>query len=472
MPNRSDASLPPPRSILDRLWEDSGLPPEALAAVTLTGEEPVLPSSFRVDAAAQAAIAASALAAAEFFRQRGGARQEVAVDMRHAAAEFRSERHLSVDGAAPRELWDPIAGAYPCADGWVRLHTNFPHHRAGVVRLLGCGDDRDSVRAALAGWNAEAFEGRAAEEGLVVAAMRSFAAWDRHPQAHAVAVQPLVSVERIGDAPPELPRGADRPLAGIRVLDCTRIVAGPVASRALASHGADVLRVIGPDLPTIEALDIDTGRGKRSAFVDLRTETGRTVMRNLLRGADVFVQSYRPGALARQGLGPVEAARIRPGLVYVSLSAYGPGGPWADKRGFDSLVQTATGFNAAEAEAAGGAAPQPLPCQLLDHGSGFLMAFGALVALMCRAREGGSWHVRVSLARTGLWLRSLGRLPDGLAQPEPAASAVEPFLETSPSGYGVLRAVQPAARLSRTPTRYAAPSAPFGADAPEWLQRV
>ncbi len=462
-----------PRDILAGLWRSLDLPAAALDRVALAGSEPVLPSSFRVDAAAQATIAAVAAAAALAWRRRDGAAQDIAVGLRAAAAEFLSERLVRVDGAAPRDLWDRIAGAYRCGDGrWVRLHTNFAHHRDGVLRLLGCANDRDAVAKALASRQAEAFETAATEAGMVVAMMRRFAEWDAHAHAAAIAAAPLVAVRRIGPAPPETLPPAARPLGGLRVLDLTRIIAGPVCGRALAAHGADVLRAIGPDVPTIAALDIDSGRGKLSAMVDLGSDAGREAMRGLMRAADVVVQSYRPGALQARGFGPDAVAALRPGIVYASLSAYGADGPWGGKRGFDSLVQTAMGFNHAEGEAAGVDGPKPLPCQALDHASGYLLALGVLASLDRRAAEGGSWRVDVSLARTAHWLRGLGRLERGLEAPAPQAGDPADALEVGPSTYGLLGAVPHAARLSATPARWERPSAPFGTHPPAWPARA
>jgi len=358
-----------------------------MAHVDLPGAEPVLPSSFAIGTAAQASIAAAALAAAELWRLRTGERQRVRVPMRDAAIEFRSERYLRIDGQPAPELWDKIAGAYRCGDGrWVRLHTNFPHHRDGVLALLRCEHDRAAVERALQGWRAETFETAAAEAGLVVTAMRNFGEWDGHPQGRAVARLPALSIEKIADAPAKGLPAAKRPLGGIRVLDLTRVIAGPVCGRCLAAHGADVMLITAPHLPFMLPLVIDSGRGKLSAQLDLRDEPARRQLRQLIYGADVFVQGYRPGALRALGFGPEEAARLRPGIVYVSLSAYGHLGSWAGRRGFDSLVQTAAGFNASEAEAAGVDQPKPLPAQALDHASGYLMAFGAMTALARRAR--------------------------------------------------------------------------------------
>ncbi|TDF62460.1 CoA transferase [Cupriavidus sp. L7L] len=471
------AQVPPmPHDVVAALWRDAGLPAEALAHLRLDGAEPVLPSSFAVGTAAQASLAASALAAATLWQGRSGRWQDVSVDMRHAITEFRSERYLRVDGGPAPELWDKIAGTYRCGDGrWVRLHTNFPHHRDGVLRLLGCAYDKAAVQAALEKWEAETFETAASDAGLVVAALRSFDEWDRHPQAAALRGLPPMTLERIGDAPPQpwpAPTSADaRPLSGVRVLDFTRIIAGPVAGRTLAAHGADVLLVTSAHLPSIAPLVIDTGRGKRSCQLDLRDPDDKRTLHKLLHGADVMVQGYRPGGLAELGVGAEAAARARPGIVYVSLSAYGHVGPWAHKRGFDSLVQTATGFNHAEAEAAGSDTPRPLPAQVLDHAAGYLLAFGAMAALHRRALEGGSWHVRVSLAQVGQWLRGLGRVPQGLKAPEQKIDDVADLLEAVPSGFGMLTVVRHAALLSGTPARWTLPSEPLGTHAPEWLPR-
>ncbi|HTO05946.1 MAG TPA: CoA transferase, partial [Myxococcota bacterium] len=312
------------------------------------------------------------------------------------------------------------------------------------------------------------FETAAAGAGAVAAMMRSPEEWAAHPQGRALAALPAFEIERIGDAAPRPFPPGDRPLAGLRVLDLTRVVAGPVCGRTLAAHGADVLRIASPGLPFFPWIVIDTGRGKRSAYADLETADGRESLTRLLRRADVLVQAYRPGAIAARGFGPADAAGLRPGIVYVSLSAYSHAGPWAGRRGFDSLVQTATGFNQAEGAAAGVEGPKELPAQALDHGSGQLMAAAALLARARQAREGGSWHVRVSLAQTGRFLYGLGRVADGLRSPDPGLDDVQDRLEDSNSAFGRLRAVRHAAELSETPARFARPAAPLGSSPAEW----
>ena len=459
---------PDAMNVLAALLRTAGCDDAAPQDVSLSGSEPVLPSSFAVGTAAQATVAAAALAAAEMWRLRTGRRQHVSVDMRNAAIEFRSERYLRVDGKPYDEYHDDIAGLYRCGDGrWVRLHTNLPHHCSGLLALLGCEHSRAAVQRALDRWQGEALETAAAEAGLVVTACRPFAEWDKHPQGRAVASLPVISIERLGEAPPMPLAAAERPLTGIKVLDLTRIIAGPVCGRTLAAHGADVLLVTAAHLPSLHPLVIDTGRGKLSTALDLRQAGAREALAALIRDADVFVQGYRPGAIAGFGFGPQEVARLRPGIVCVSLCAYGHDGPWADRRGFDSLVQTASGFNVAEAEAFGASRPKELPCQALDHATGYLLAFATMTALARRAIQGGSWHVRASLAQTGCWLRQLGRI-DGTACPDPPFDAVGDCLQDSPSGFGRLTAVRHAAVMSETPPRWERPSVPLGTHAPAW----
>jgi crotonobetainyl-CoA:carnitine CoA-transferase CaiB-like acyl-CoA transferase len=466
-------SAVPPQAALRQLWEAAGGAQEALQRVGLTGAEPVLASSFAVGTAAQAALAAGALAAAEFGRHRNGVLQQVSVEMRHAALEACT--HFLIDGQAPT-LWDKLSGLYPCggddaAGGWVRIHSNFTHHRDGALRLLGLpagsSAEQADVRHALQRWTALDFEQAAADAGLVVAALRRFDEWDAHPQGQAVAVLPLLQWTHLGDAPPRtlppLPLRS-RPLQGVRVLDLTRILAGPVGTRALAAHGGDVLLVNSPHLPNIEAL-AETSRGKLSAHADLRDPAGRAAFDAVLREAHVWVQGYRPGGLQQLGYGAQALAERHPGIVVVSLSAYGSSGPWAGRRGFDSLVQTASGFNHAEAQAFGRGPPRALPMQVLDHATGHLMALAASAALLRQQLEGGSWGVQVSLARTGQWLRGLGRVADGFAAAKPDLA---PYMETKDSGFGRLSALRHAAQLSHTPTDWPRPSMPPGTHALAW----
>ncbi|RAS37958.1 CoA transferase [Paraburkholderia bryophila] len=460
-----------PELALKQIWTLAGCDPTALHAVTLSGADPGLPSVFRVGSLASATIAATGLAAADYHRLRTGHRQRVAVQMRRALASFRSERYLRIDDGPPPALRDPVMGFYETRDGrWIQLHTNFPHHLQGVLTVLGCENSPAAVAAAIRKWDGATLDQTLADAGLCAALIRTPEEWATLDQAQAIAGLPLFEIERIGDAPVESPRPGDakRALARVRVLDLSRIIAGPVAGRALAQHGADVLMINGPHLPNIAPLVIDNGRGKRSALVDLREAAGRETLRGLAGGADVFLQAYRPGALAARGFGPDELARIRPGIVYVSVSAYGHAGPWSQRRGFDSLVQSASGIAWTEQRAAGWAEPKHLPCQALDHATGYLAAFGAMVALARRATEGGSWHVRVSLAQTGRWLQSIGQIADGWKAPDVSIDEVSDCLATVASDFGRVLGVLPAEELDETPVFFALPPARLGAHDASW----
>lgn len=461
-----------PELALKHIWTLAGCDPTALRSVTLTGADPGLPSVYRVGGLASASIAATGLAAAEYHRLRTGRRQHVTVEMRRALASFRSERYLRINDGPPPALRDPVMGFYETRDGrWIQLHTNFPHHLQGVLTVLGCANDREAVASAIRGWDGATLDQTLADAGLCAALIRTPQEWAALDQAKAIASLPLFEIERIGDAPVEPPRerGADRPLAGVRVLDLSRIIAGPVAGRALAQHGADVLMINGPHLPNIAPLVIDNGRGKRSALVDLREPAEREALRALAGDADVFLQAYRPGALAARGFGAEELARVRPGIVYVSVSAYGHEGPWAQRRGFDSLVQSASGIAFTERQAAGWNEPKHLPCQALDHATGYLAAFGAMAALARRATEGGSWHVRVSLAQTGRWLQSFGQMPEGWKAPDVALEDVRDCLATVESEFGRVLGVQPAEVLDETPAYFALPPTRVGAHEAAWV---
>ncbi len=476
-----DIACPSSHETLDTLWQDAGLPPAGIRQVDLGDDTgPVLPSSFAVATAAQSSLAGAALAAAELWHLRHPElpRQQLQVDRRHAVLEFSG--FFRVDGRAPT-VWEKYSGLYRCGGtapapepGWCRIHANFDHHRDGALRLLGlpAGNEvaREAVDHALQRWSAEGFEQAAADAGLVVAAARSFDQWDAHPAGRALAAEPLLAVDRIGDAPPcRWPTATpdQPPLHGLRVLDLTRILAGPIAGRCLAAYGADVMLVNSPRLPNIPAI-ADTSRGKLSCHIDLQDSGGRSRLDALTAGAHVFLQGYRPGSLAARGYGAERLTRLRPGIVVAELSSYGWTGPWAGRRGFDSLVQTATGLNLAEAEALGSTQPRALPLPILDYGAAHLLALGIQTALWRQATQGGSWRVRVSLAGVASWLRSLGRPPDGLSAEAHSAADFAAYSELSDSGFGRLCALRHAARFSRTPARWSRPAMPPGSHAAAW----
>ncbi|MEM6495394.1 MAG: CoA transferase [Pseudomonadota bacterium] len=441
---------------LRQIWSLSGLPEDAIHNARLDITEPTLPSSFHVAAMATSTISAAALAAAELWRLRTGQTQTVKVSSRHAEAEFLSVERIRINKGPPRDIWGPIAGLYQCGDGrWVRIHANFPHHEAGALAVLKCEPTKDAVAQTLRKWTAPDFEDACGETGLPIFMMRSPQEWSQHPQGAALASLPLFDMEKIGEAPVEpLPADGDQPLSGIKVLDLTRVIAGPVGGRTLAAHGAHVTRIAAERLHRDSlALEADAGRGKQSELIDLATADGRKELAERVPGIDVFSQGYRPGAIDAKGFTPERLAELRPGIVCVSVSAWGHEGPWAGRRGFDSLVQTATGINVEEAEAAGVEGPKPLPCQALDYASGHLLALGAMAGLYKRATEGGSWKVRVALARTRQWLGSLGRIDNGFGPTTPSNEELPDLMTEIESGYGQLYAVKYPAQLSSTPAQ-------------------
>jgi crotonobetainyl-CoA:carnitine CoA-transferase CaiB-like acyl-CoA transferase len=446
--------------------------------VTFTGgADPIVPTPFRLGETSAAALAAVGLAVSEVWTLRTGRRQEVAVDVRRATASLRSGHYMKMEGAPVSTERNAVMGVYPAMHGrFSYLHCNFPNHREAALRVLGVPEDREAVRRAVAKWDALELEEAIIAANGAGGMVRTMEEWAKHPQAAAIASLPLMEVVRIGDSRPEpLPQG-DRPLAGVRVLDLTRVLAGPTCARTLAEHGADVLKITAAHLPNLGYQEYDTGHGKLSAQLDLRAARDVDTLRALVRDADVFSQSYRPGSLADRGFSPEALARLRPGIVVVSLSAFSHAGPWAGRRGFDTVVQTVSGITARQGELFPGAEPGPqfYPASAIDYITGYLMAFGAGVALARRTREGGSWLVRISLAQTGRWLVGHGEVPAAELTGVPrefTPAELERWTITSDTPAGRLHHLGPVVDLSETPPRWARPTVPLGYHEPVWPPR-
>lgn len=453
---------------------------ERLRDIRLTGgNDPQLPTPFRIGEAATAALAAVGLAVSDLWETRTGRRQEVSVDARQATASLRSGRYMRLDGAAVSTDRNAVMGVYPAKDGrWSYLHCNFPNHREAALKVLGVPEESDAVRNAVAGWDALELEEAIIAANGAGGMVRSMEEWARHPQGVAIASLPLMEIVRIGDSPPEeLPTGtisqSNRPLSGVRVLDLTRVLAGPTCGRTLAEHGAEVLKITGAHLPNIGYQEYDTGHGKLSTHLDLRQEKDFDTLKRLVRGADVFSQGYRPGTLGNRGLSPEALAQLRPGIIYVSLSAFSHTGPWASRRGFDTVVQAVSGITSRQGEAFPGQEPGPqfYPVSAIDYLTGYLMAFGALVALKRRTQEGGSWLVRTSLAQIGHWLVGLGQVPAAnlLNVPDEfTPEELERWSTESDTPDGRLRHLGPVVGLSETPAKWDRPSVPLGYHEPVW----
>jgi hypothetical protein len=465
--------------ITARVWSEVGGPADLLDFVTTGGPRTVLPSHFDVTGLAASSVAAATLAAAEFLAARNDTRPPpVSVDSRHACAAFAAEGLFTPVGWDLPDLWDPIAGNYQAQDGWIRLHTNYAYHRAVVERLLGAGD-RESVRAAVAGWKSEDLETAVVEAGGCAAAMRTREDWLASPAGAATAHAPLVSVaERrlpvgagvqagaAGTASTER-AGGPRPYSGVRVLDLTRVIAGPVGTRFLAAYGADVLRVDPPGFAEVPALLPETTAGKRTAALDLRTTNGRTAFEGLVAAADVLVTGLRADALAGLGYDDGALAALNPALIVASLDAYGWDGPWRDRRGFDSLVQMSAGIAAAGAAATGAGKPVPLPVQALDHGCGYLVAAAVGRALTRRLADSVVHRVRVSLIGTANLLWSLPRPADLGEQPSMPKPSDFRLVETH-TAWGPAHRVPLPGEIAGVDPEWRVEAGPLGRHQPSW----
>ncbi|WP_123662636.1 CoA transferase [Actinocorallia herbida] len=429
------------------------LPP---VPVSFGGPTDLLPSVYDVGTVAAASVGAATAAAALLWELRGGPPALATVDRGHAELAFLSERVFKIAGR-PLQLWAELSGDYRTRDGWVRLHCNFPTHEAAALRALDCPPEPDAVARACEALGAVEVEEAVLAAGGAAAALRDRAEWAAFPHG------PLLSLNRTGDGPVVRPPAAERPLEGLRVLDLTRVIAGPVATRLLAAYGADVLHVGAPAVPEVPGLVLDMTFGKRVCRLDLKTPEGRALLRDLIADADVLVQGYRPGALAALGFGRDDLGALNPSLVTVDVQAYEPGTPWAGRRGFDSLVQFATGVSAESMRAARSETPGALPAQALDHATGYLGALTAMAGLVHRAASGGSWHGTVSLAGTARWLDGLGR-----TAVKPAGTPPDDVLAAMDSPHGVLTFVLPPGAAADFRPRWVTPPPGDALDPPKW----
>ena len=464
--------------ILRTLLPIAGWDEERTQGLTITGgTDPILPTSFRIGDTSTAALSAVGLAVSDLWESRMGRRQEVSVDARRATASLRSGKYMEMDGAGVSTERNTVMGVYPTKDGrWSYLHCNFPNHRAAALSVLGVAEDRDAVTKAVAKWNAQDLEDAIIEAKGAGGMVRTMEEWAKHPQAAAIANLPLMEIVKLADSPPEaLPEGS-RPLSGVRVLDLTRVLAGPTCARTLAEHGADVMKITGAHLPNIGYQEYDTGHGKLNAQLDLRETKDMETLRGLVSQTDVFSQGYRPGTLGGRGLSPEELAELRPGIVYISLCAFSHMGPWASRRGFDTVVQTVSGITNRQGDLFPGANPGPqfYPVSAIDYLTGYLMAFGGMVALNRRVHEGGSWLVRISLAQVGRWLVSQGEIPEADLKNIPAEfnpEEIASWSTVSDTPMGKLGHLGPVLSLSETPPRWARTSVPLGHHDPVWPER-
>lgn len=440
-------------------WAALGGRGDLAETVSYEGASGVLPARLPVRELARATVGVCSLAAAELLAlRRRSAVPRVRVHEAAVATAFVSERHLRIDGRTPTSF-APLSGFWRAADGWVRTHANYPHHRSRLLSALGIrdtGDDQALVK--LLSDEVASRPARAIQETVYAAGGLAVAV----ASAPGEATPPLVESRRVGESGPRVLPAASLPASGVRVLDLTRVIAGPVATRTLALLGADVLRVDSPRLREDADAHADTGMGKRSILLDLSEVGDRNVFEDLLGSADVVVTGYRPGSLDRYGLAPDAMLARHPGLIVAQLCAWGWSGPWAERRGFDSLVQAASGIAAVEATADGH--PGVLPAQALDHGTGYLLAAAVLRALSDRQATDGGRHLRLSLAGTASWLLH-GIRPAPL---EGDAYDPQPWLTETDSPYGSLRHALPPVHYDGAPRTWSRPPTRWGTDRPLW----
>ena len=442
-------------------------------AIDVAGEDPVLPTRFALGETSADILLAIGVAVNDLWEMRTGDRQDLAISVTHAAAALRSYLYLEVDDAGLKAEFSQQAGRqgistpHRTKDGRYLLpHMGLPHLAEKILRILDCEYELHSVVSAVAKWDALELENAIAEVGACGAMVRSETQWLSHAQGKALATSPVIEIIKIADSQPEPMRGDTslRPLSGMRVLDLTRILAGPTCARTLAEHGADVLMVTAKALPQTRYFVVDTSHGKRTTFLDFNISEQRDALVDLIKTADVFSQGYRPGVMARHGFSPEDLAKIRPGIITTSMNCYGYEGPFAERAGWEQLAQTVTGIAAEQ----GGDQPRLLPAAACDYTTGYLAAYGTLLAMGLRARDGGSYHVKASLCQSAMFIQRQPRVDFDAKMADIQIRDIDEVRISSQTTYGEMKHLGPILRMSQTPPRWELPSSPLGSHLPSW----
>ena len=450
-----------------------GMPEEG--EVSITGADPVLSSFFKIGETCAAVLAGVGTAATDIWELKTGRRQKTAIDVRRAAGALRSTRYMQRPDADGKfqlvvnenhEKMIQVTQPWPTKDGrWFLPHFGLPNLQKRVQDVLGCDLTPDSVSKAVAQWDALDLEAAIDEARACGAMVRGNTEWLDHPHGKVLQGKPIVEIIKIGDSDPEpFPEG-DRPLSGIRVLDLTRILAGPIAARTLAENGAEVLMIAAEGVPQIMEHVMDTSHGKRSCYLDLKSEEGNARLKQLVRDADVFSQGYRPGIMAGHGFAPKQLAEHRPGIVYVSISCFGADGPFSHRAGWEQVAQTVTGI----CQEGSPERPKLLPAAACDYTTGYLGAYGAMLALARRAREGGSYHVRVSLCQSGMLIYRQGKVSYDDPDMDLSEAELDELRIETATAHGPVRHLAPVLHLSETQPHWTRPTPVLGGDTPEWV---
>jgi crotonobetainyl-CoA:carnitine CoA-transferase CaiB-like acyl-CoA transferase len=475
-----------------------GTPADGGGKVTFTGADPILRSHFRIGTAMALPAMGAAVGAAAIWRERTGEGQDLTVDLRESVYNVNPligglKLMMQMRGAIPATDQIPTDFIKPTLNGlmlqapvglsnpmsFVPFETKdgrffnitgiYPHLSDRGLQTLKCPPGLENIKKAFKQVNAFEFEEELNANGGVGVVHRTRAEWLAHPEGKHLSGLPVIEIIKIGNSAPEAWKpGATQPLSGIRVMSNTHVIAGTAASRTLAEYGAEVLHVARDQSFEHEALILDVNVGMRSTFVDLRDPAQNKRLKALVPGADVYVQNFRTGTLDRLGFGAEELASVRPGIIYLSINGSSATGPWAKRGGFDMEGLSVTGFTIEEG--AGGPPRFPPTLIMNDYTAGYLGACGVIAALRRRAKEGGSYHVRISLNRAAMWYASLGRFRDvgfDLSGPENRMISPETLVAQTP--YGEVRRLAPQVKLSRTPGKWRTPLvAVRGADTVNW----
>lgn len=451
--------LPPSLTILEELLTPLQNTKPLSHTITIEGSDPILPSPFLIGTAGAVAQAGVGYLAAQLWALKTQEQQSISISVRHGAIAQRSHQYMRLIDGENQPLWDPLSGFYQTKDErWIQFHCNFLHHKEGILKTLKCNDHKDDVTIATKKFYGKELEEDLQYKGLCGALVRPWKEWHRHPQYQAIKNLPPIEIIKLGQSSSKpLPEGS-RPLSHLQVLDLTRVIAGPITTRTLAEHGANVTLVTSPHLPFILPLVIDTGHGKQSIHLDLNQDDDHQKLEYLVESTDIFCQSYRPGGLNAKGFSPEKLIKFNPHLIYVHIDTYSHLGPWATYHGFDTLVQSVTGIALEQGKYQ---YPHHLPAQTLDYVTGYFGAIGTMEALRRRTLTGGSYLVRISLVKTAKWLMDLGRC-NGLHGSIPEHNDIQDIMTQTPTSFGMLEHLVPLLHMSHTPPYYSSPPLPLG----------
>ena len=465
---------------LDELFRVRGCQNLDPGELQISDIDPVMDSKFKLGEVAAAAHASVGVGVNDIWELKTGRRQKIQISVRSAAASLRSNKFIEIrqrNGEYQKlvdknhEFNRQLNGIYRSKDDrWVLPHFGLNHLRDRMLSLLEACPDQSSISKAVLKWDAIDLENAISELNLCGGMVRSNSEWLAEPHGKVLSKKPVIEIIKIGESDPEPIPTSSRPLGGVKVLDLTRILAGPIAARTLAEHGADVLMVTAENLPQVHAYVADTSHGKRSCFVDIKENEGARKLKDLTIGADIFSQGYRPGAMEKLGFGPEELSEIRPGIIYLSINCYGFDGEFSNRGGWEQVAQIMTGLTTIEDESTKLNSPSLLPAAANDYITGYLGAYGALLALARRAKEGGSYHVRVSLCQTAMMIYRNGKIQNELAPKELSFREIEDLSILSRTHLGEAKHLAPVLYLSETPPFWEMPTPKLGGNKAEWLE--